>query len=187
MRLLILIGILAAAAIAGPDNVSGYGDTSSVAGFRADSVKYSKWFSLSNYENLVAVCLTNDTGAEGFANDSVYFSWGIQYGDPVLNSNGKQDTAVRNALVMIDSMHALSANFALKYGSFDSTGTEALGLKGIDTNFVTGFMTQSRSIAPEWHAYCRFFAKGETGNNVSGFLRLRFAMVRRNYVLVRQQ
>lgn len=179
--------ILFAAACFGQANISGFGDTSQVAAFRADSLKYSKWFPLSTYENMNAVVLVNDTSAAGYASDSVKFIWGVQYGDPVLNSSGKLDTTVRQKLIVVDTFFDTSTNFVLGYGSFDSTGTQAAGLKSIDSVNVTGFMAQSRNISPEWHGYVRFFAKGLTKNKVAAFLKIRFAMVRRVYVPVRQQ
>ena len=188
MRALLAVLVLAAMASPMADNNSGFGDTSNIANFNADSLKYSKWYQLSPFENLVMIVMANDTSATGFRNDSVKFFWGIQYGDPVLNASGKRDTAFRNSCVIdtFDARTAANLN-PTTYGLFDSTGTEYLGLKQIDTVQVTGFMTQDRSISPEWHSYFRFFCKGLTTNKVGRFLKVWALPVRRTYVPVRNQ
>lgn len=192
MRALLAVLVLAAMAWTFPtaDNNSGFGDTSNIAKFNADSLKYSKWYQLSSFENMAAIVMANDTAHAGFKADSVKFIWGIQYGDPVLNFSGKRDTCFRKACI-IDTFSSTAADTVYlnptTYGYFDSTGTQCLGLRQIDTVQVTGFMTQNRSVTPEWHSYFRFFAKGLTGNTTRGFVQLWFAPVRRQYIPVRNQ
>lgn len=169
------------------DNATGWGDTAMINGFKADSLKYSKWFNLSTYENCRFLCLVDDTASAGFASDSVSFYWGLQFGTNCLNGNNKPDTAI-GARLQIDTFTIVgtgSANLAMAIRAIDSTGFFPLALKRVDSTAVTGFMTQDRSVAPEWAPVVRFWAKGLTGNKVGAPLKLRFAKVQRQFSGVR--
>jgi hypothetical protein len=180
IRGLFAVIVLAAGLFAQTENYAGWGDTSVLTTFRADSLKYSRAFLLSQYENLRVDFMVNDTDAAGFVSDSVKAYWGIQTGHPCLNSSGVVDTVWNHDLVIADTIDLLTTtNAGPKYFAMDSAGNYANTRKSIDTTNVTGFAVQSRNISPYWDVYVRCFAKGLTGNNKGSMLSARFALYRR--------
>lgn len=167
-----------------PLNYNGYlVDTSNITTFRADSLKYSRVYSLSQYENSrIRVCV-DDTSAARFASDSVKFYYFVQIGSPCLNSNNKLDTAWNNNPLIIDTVDFSSSGcFTTTYSTLlnDYTYTETMKL--IDTSNVTGFATNSHTWPALWDVFVRVGVKGLTGNNKDAFLKLRIDRIARNGV-----
>lgn len=162
---------------AGGENVSGYLDTSAVDGFRADSLKWSKPFSLSAYENLRVRVKMNDTSAAGFKNDSIKAQWGFQTFGKCLNSSLAADTCADGAVV-VDTV--TKANLGtMTYGTMDTAGTIYRRSGLTDTIMCAGWAVQSRNVSPEFDTYIRFFTKGLTGNKVGSFVKVQFDVLRR--------
>ena len=164
------------------ENWNGYGDTSLVASFRADSLKYSKTFKLSSMENCRFDVYAADTGAAGFANDSVSFIWGIQTGHYAFTSaSARVPTITWAQQLLVDTFTISSANCTPARMVLSSSQGYVYDqtLTTIDTSSVPGWAYQSRAVSPEWDQVYRFWFKGLTGNNVSGFLKLTAQAVRR--------
>lgn len=170
MKHLLLITLLCLAANAQTLNYSGFGDTAKITGLVADTLKYSKAFPLSAFEEMAAIAMSNDTTATGFGDDSIVYVWGIQCGDIVLNANGKIDTTWR-PIATADTLDTM-----------DMTAPD-----DIDTTYVTGFAVQDRSVTPKWAVLIRCWCKGLTGSPIETPLKQRFALVRREYVPVRSR
>ena len=174
--LAVVFGLFAQAS----ENYNGWGDTSRIAEFRADSLKYSKVFQLSKYENLRIDMMIADTAAATFAADSIKTQWGVVFGHPVLSITGVRDTVWSNEWLVIDTLNALTTtNAAIKYNVYGTDGTYNTILGAHDTLSVSGFIVQSRAITPAWDVFFKVWVKGLTGNNVSGFLNTRVNVVRR--------
>lgn len=163
-----------AIAKAGDDNWNGYGDSAIISSFKADSLKYSKQFKLSEYENLRVTVFANDTDATGFASDSLNFAWGIQTGHwaytTTRTSSPVMDWAPR---MVIDTFDILTSGNTVEqffYVLNDLTFTTPL--KYIDTTTFAGYAKQNRLISPEWDVYFRFWFKGLAGNNKASFIKL---------------
>lgn len=164
-----------------PYNYNGYlSDTSKITTFRADSLKYSRPFLLSQYENTRIRVLFNDTSAAGFATDSVKFYYFIQIGSPCLNASGKLDTAWNANPIIIDTVDMLTAgNFTTQYSSLLNDGTFTETMKVIDTSNVTGYATNSHTFPLLWDVFARVGVKGLTGNNKDSFIKLRIDRIAR--------
>lgn len=161
-------------------------DTAVIGTFRADSLKYSKPFLLSAYENNRVRVVFNDTTHAGFTGDSVKFYYFVQVGSPILNSSNKLDTAWNNNPVIVDTVDMLTAgNFTRKYSKLLDDGTFADSMKVIDTTSVTGFATNSHSISIPWDVFFRVGVKGLTGNKVGQFIKLRIDRLARSGVKVK--
>jgi hypothetical protein len=168
------------------ENYNGYRDTARVTLFKADSLRYSKVFPLSTWENCRFSLFLNDTSNAGFSGDSIKCFWGIQLGMPCINGSGSLDTAWDLQLITLDTFDILTgANMVRPYTAMDSTGAYVEKMKRIDTLDVTGFAYQSRVFSPGWNVYFRFWAKGLTGNKVGATLKGQWCVERRNYIAVR--
>jgi hypothetical protein len=179
-KVLLAVALLAGVVFGQTENYSGMNDTAVIATFKADSLKTSKAYTLSQFENLRVDVLVSDTSAAGFASDSVKLYWGIQTGRICWNSSGTRDTAWSNERITLDTLDMLTTtNAALKYNAMDNTGAYTNTLKAHDTLSVSGFAVQSRNISPEWDVLFRCWVKGLTGNKVGRFLVFRFNVVRR--------
>lgn len=181
-KVILLLCLSLAAVWAGePLNYNGYlSDTSNITDFRADSLKYSKTFLLSQYENSKFRVVFNDTTAAGFANDSVKFYYFVQLGAPVLNGSNKLDTSWNNNPIVIDTVDMLtSGNFATQYSYLGSDNTFTEVMKVIDTTYVTGLACNTHTFTIPWDVFVRVGIKGLTGNNKDAFLKLRIDRVAR--------
>jgi hypothetical protein len=168
------------------ENYNGYRDTARITLFKADSLRYSKVFPLSTWENSRLSIFLNDTSSAGYASDSIKCFWGIQLGMPCINGSGLLDTAWELQLITLDTFDILTAgNMARPYTALDSTGAYMEKMKRIDTLDVTGYAYQTRVFSPGWDVYFRFWAKGLTGNKVGATLKGMFAVEHRNYIAVR--
>lgn len=162
-------------------NYNGFlSDTSKITDFRADSLKYSKTFLLSQYENTRIRVVFNDSSSAGYASDSVKFYYFVQFGSPILNASGKLDTAWNNNPIIIDTVDMLTAgNFVQQYSSLLNDGTFTEAMKVIDTVYTTGYATNSHCFPLFWDVFCRVGVKGLTGNNKDSFIKLRIDRVAR--------
>lgn len=175
-----------AIARAGDDNWSGYGDSAIISSFKADSLKYSKQFKLSEYENLRATVFANDSDEAGFVNDSTRFVWGIQTGHWAFNTTKSSlPIMVWAPRMVVDTFDMLTtANTVEQFLIMLNDYTFTAPLKYIDTTTFTGYAIQDRAIIPEWDAYFRFWFKGLAGNNGTSFLDLYVQIAQRKSVKV---
>lgn len=181
MKKLLAIMLCAACVVAQTENYQGWKDTSQIASFKADSLKYSKVFLLSQYENLRIDMMANDTSSAGFKSDSLKFYWGIQLGHPSLcGTAGTLDTFWSNEYIMADTFDlTTTTGAAVAYRGIDSTGAFTNKPMIHDTLSVSGYAVQSRNIKPDWDVYFRVWLKGLTKNNVKEFVLARVAVLRR--------
>lgn len=191
MKQILIVLMLACLGFSQTLNWTGYGDTSNIANFRADSTKYSKAFPLSQWENLRLDVLFDDTTASGRGSDSVKFYYWVEYGHPILTLANKVDTAwgTRDPVV-VDTVDALtSANFSATSRVLQSDGTYSYPLKTIDTlSFaIGGGSLQSRSFPQDWDVLFRIGFKGVTGNNKDAMVNLRISIDRRQVNNVRSK
>lgn len=168
-------------------NTSGYGDTTTITTFKADSLKYSSVFLSSAFENKRVVVAFNDTDAAGFKSDSVKFYYYIQTGARVYNSSNKIDTQWTSGPIL-DTVDMLTAgNYTLALTAMGTDGTFLDQAKYIDTTWVSGYAINARNFSPPWAPLIRFAFKGLTGNNVGSFIKLRVSLVQRAYIPVRSK
>lgn len=177
-------------------NWNGWGDSSNIASFKADSLKYSKIFNLSGMENMRLDCYAADTGVAGFASDSMAFQWGIQTGHLSCFSTTSTVTASAAKIVwalpmVIDSFCMSVASTAAATLKLDTLSGQYIIAGGplsyIDTSKISGWAYQTRQPPAEWDQVFRFWAKGGTANNKSGFLKLVFQVGRRDGVVVKSR
>jgi hypothetical protein len=183
LLLLAVVGLVSAQ-IGLDENYSGYGDTSVIANFKADSVKYSKAFLLSAGENLRVTVFAADTGVAGFATDSVKFVWYIQTGRPNWTT-GRRGNVVdwSTNLMTIDTFDMrTAANFVPDTMVLAADYTVTQPLKSIDTSSSCGLASQSRAFPFEWDVYYRVVVRGLATNNISGFLRVVVQNSQRKYL-----
>jgi hypothetical protein len=161
------------------ENYTGYGDTSQIANFKADSIKYTKVFNYSGYYNIRADILVNDTGTAKFGADSIALIWGIQTGHPILDSAKARDTAWSKELYICDTLVRSSATYRDTMILIALDGTYENKRNVADTSSVKGFIKQSKAPSIEWDVLYRGFAKGLTGNRIGKPLLLRFSFTRK--------
>ena len=181
----LLVGSAAGAWLDPPLNYEGYGDTNQISAFKADSLRYSKVFPLSQWENLrVRICF-NDTAATGYANDSANFYYFIQTGAPCLDAGGKLDTAWDPNVIMVDTIDpATAGNWGKKYNQLYNDGTFTETMKTLDSAEVTGYATNSHALSMPWNVYLRVGVKGLSHNKIGKFIKVRVDVLRRDHVNV---
>jgi hypothetical protein len=159
-------------------NWYGLYDTSNVSTFKKDSLKFSKVFNLTDYENRVGLLLINDTTNAGIRRDSAKVEVGYRLGYIVLNSTGNIDTAwlglrIKDTTNLLDSTRALSNT-----------------TRFLDTNYVPGYYDTTNvtgfAVAPlvfpagiDWAPLIQWYAYALTGTKAGQFIRLRFAFPKR--------
>lgn len=189
MRYKVLLFVLSCLCFVGAQNLNynGFLDTSNITTFRADSLKYSKAFPLSQLENFVLDVCVNDTSAAKFAGDSVKFYWWIERGHPALNAAGTLDT-IWNTInpLLVDTFFVTAGKYTQTFATLGTDGSFLTTAQLIDTTSLADFMVQSRSFAPPFDVLVRVGHKGLTGNEKGSFLVLRDAVYRRAAVRVRQ-
>jgi hypothetical protein len=191
MKQILIVLMLACLGFSQTLNWTGYGDTSNIANFRADSTKYSKAFPLSQWENLRLDVIFDDTTAAGRGSDSVKFYYFLEYGHLALTMANVVDTvwSQKDPLV-VDTVDALTAaNFTAVSRILQNDGTYTYPLKTIDTlSFaIGGGSLQSRNFPQDWDVFFRVGFKGVTGNNKDAMLKLRASVVRRQVNNVRSK
>ena len=191
MKQILIVLMLACLGFSQTLNWTGYGDTSNIANFRADSTKYSKAFPLSQWENLRLDVIFDDTTAAGRGSDSVKFYYWIEYGHLALTLANKVDTIWNTQdPVVVDTVDALTAdNFKAVSRVLADDGTYDYPLKTIDTiSFAAGGgSVQSRNFPQDWDMFFRVGFKGVTGNNKDAMLKLRANVIRRQVINVRSK
>lgn len=146
--------------------------------FKADSLKYTPVFNLSDYENIKLSLRINDTSAAGFASDSVNCYWGIQYGEVTVNYADVKDTEWVNPMFVVDSCRFDAANFVT---STSTSTSDTLDPLAICTTYVSGLAIQSRMYQPYRMPIARLWIKGVTGNELTSFLRTQFLVTQCKY------
>lgn len=191
MKQILIVLMLACLGFSQTLNWTGYGDTSNIANFRADSTKYSKAFPLSQWENLRLDVIFDDTTEAGRGSDSVKFYYWIEYGHLALTLANKVDTIWNTQdPVVVDTVDALTAdNFIAVSRVLADDGTYDYPLKTIDTiSFAAGGgSVQSRNFPQDWDMFFRVGFKGVTGNNTDAMLKLRANVIRRQVINVRSK
>lgn len=159
-------------------NYNGYGDTSLISNFKADSLKYGKIRTLSQYENVVIDVWVNDTSSAGYASDSIGFYWGYQTGHPFRDGSGTICTLWTRPRVMVDSFVMSSAIKKDTFTIADSNYTYYTFYNVVDTS-KTDFARQSKLIVPQWDVFYRTWFKGKASNKKIRFLSIRDIAYRR--------
>jgi hypothetical protein len=174
--LILSLGVIAAPA----KNWDGLYDTSGISTFKADSLKFSRVYNLTDFENRVGIIQINDTTSAGYKVDSVKAETGYRLGLIVLNGNGALDTTwgelrAKDTINLLDSTKAIA-----NANRYSDTGS-VLGL--YDTLNVTGFACQRIQFPSgiDWSVCIQFYIKGLTGNKKGQFIRTWFAFPRRLY------
>jgi len=154
-------------------------DTCVIYGFRSDSLKYSKVYPLTMYENMAVVTKFDDTASTGYASDSCTFTYGYQVGYPTYNSSGTTDTAWYSRITL-ESI--ASANMGtVNQGTTDSLGSIALSAGSIDTSSVSGYAVSVSQYAPPWGVFLRYWVEGAAGNSLGTYVKVEFDHKRRLY------
>ena len=177
-------------------NTVGYGDTTqsyTFSSFRSDSLKFSKNFPLSAWENARVDIIFDDTSSAGFASDSCKFAWGFQTGHKVeiddtlyyaydipypvdtVDLVGSTNMYDHDELAVIgyvqDTVTLLNTSVPFAV----DTGVGGATLKAV----------QSRNIVPQWDEVFRIWLKGLTGNKVGSYVEVEANVRRRRYSNVR--
>ena len=167
-------------------NTSGFNDTAIIADFKADSLKYTKSFPLSAFENSRVVFMVNDTSAAGFGDDSIKIQWGYQTFSLCWDSNTVE--ILNNSRTSLDTCFDIRIELdsaltdsigAQTIGVVDSTGVITRNPMQMDSVNVTGLAVTSKWFVPEWDTHIRFWAQGIAGNEVGTFQVIRFDYKRR--------
>jgi hypothetical protein len=184
MKIIVALLLLASCVFAQDANWMGYKDTSRINTFRADSLKYSKTFPLSAFENVRIDVFANDTSAAGFKSDSIKFVWGIQTGHwAYTTSNTDKPVWVWAPQVVIDTFNTVDTlKMVLARKVMDSYGTIESQIGYVDTLNFSGFAYQTRNFAPEWDQSFRVWFRGVTGNKKASFVALITQVSRRKSV-----
>jgi hypothetical protein len=160
-------------------NYSGFNDTARIDSFQSTGSKVSKAFNLSQYEEPRFSVLANDTANAGYSKDSIFFVWGIQLGNYLLNASGLIDTTWQGK-ILIDTFNMFVAgNKAVPIHKIDTVGKYNLDKLYIDTANITGYAVQDRSFNPEYAPLFRFWCLGFSPNQSNTFIKLRFAVSKR--------
>ncbi|HET8685712.1 MAG TPA: hypothetical protein VFM18_03485 [Methanosarcina sp.] len=149
--------------------------------FKADSLKSTDPFPLGDNEGLCVTIYANDTSAAGYASDSIVAYWGLQYGRITTNYLDQKDTLWVEPTKVIDTFRMATAN--IKAANTFST-TDTLDPLAICTTHVSGLAYQSRIIQPYRYPVARIRIKGNTGNELTSFLRLRIDISQPKYTRV---
>lgn len=135
-------------------------DTSLIADFAGDSTKYTKWFELSDKENIGVIIKFDDTTSSGFSGDSIGIAIYYQLGNPVYDSSNEASNEVKAPWVPIflDSVTSDSLGKAEdQTGMCDSLGTESVPVGLIDTTNIPGWAYwQMPEFYPRWSVFIRF-------------------------------
>jgi hypothetical protein len=152
-----------------------------MANFKADTVRRSTPFNVTDYENIVVAVKVNDTDAAGFAGDSVAMGLLWQRGYFIDNGSGAADTTWLRPSKFIDTVRISTATFPAATASIfpDSSMHNTF-----DTNNVTGVAVATYDIFPIWSPIARIVAYGLTGNNKSSFLSFGVEVSQRRYTKV---
>jgi hypothetical protein len=191
---IVLLVLLAVLSVSAQNNLNWNGyDSAQISTFRADSLKFTKPFVLSNAENKLVCVVYDDTSNAGRNGDSVMAAIFYQLGTPVLSFVGVIDTAWSNC-IPIDTItglttanyyNPLTATGATKWALDASTDLATRPHSQSDTTISTSSSSLMAGFTPYWAPYIRFGIKGITGNKVGRFIPMRLFFAQRKYVNVR--
>jgi hypothetical protein len=192
MRTVLLLVVMAIMASASePANYSGFGDTATIVNFRADSLKRSRAFQWSSWEQKDIAILFNDTATAGFIGDSVAFYYWIEVGRPIAKRGGTLDTVWR-ACMVIDTIKMTAANaadsarFTISIPQMQVDGSYYERFGYIDTVNVSSWAYNSHNVVGDWGTLMRVGFKGITGNRTGGgFVPVVVSVGQRAYMPVR--
>src|SRR4030042_951013 len=179
-----LIALIALCTFGEDLNWNGILDTAIISGFRSDSLKWSKGFQLSAGQDVRVILKVNDTAMPGLGSDSIGIRWGYMTFCHCLDTAQNvavPDTCVDQAIV-VDTMDATAIAKSGTFASSDSAGYLQRNHRYADTLRCRGWVTQSRSLYPEWDQYIKFFVKGIGDNDPRYYLKVHFQVIRRQYV-----
>lgn len=162
-------------------------DTSIITDFSVDSLKYTKWFVLTDEEDIRVIFKFDDTSSAGFSGDSLHIEVGYQTGVPVFDSseNAVNECKLPDEKIILDTVLTDSlGKLELGYGSMSSDGTITRHKGQIDTSSVPGFACLPRWLDPEWDVFIRFWVRG-LSDNTGSFVKTRIDVQRRRYVNMR--
>jgi hypothetical protein len=171
-------------------NWRGYGDTAAIANFKADTLRFSKAFNLTNGENKAVLIHAEDTANAGRGGDSINFYYGYQLGFPNYTVTGMYDTTWTQAMPIDTFSTRTAARFynpnaltGAAFFSVDST-TDAINslYHGVDTSSSGSNSYQWHSFVPQWAPLIRFYFKGISQNRIGKFVRVRVNLYQRKYV-----
>lgn len=169
MRTAFFVVLFAAMACFGK-NWTPYTDSCQILYFGADSVKHSKAYDLSEYENTRLTIMVDDTSSAGFSGDSINFRVGYSLGVEVLDSGGSRDT-IWSADIWVDSL--ATANLGATTAGYQDVGAGSYTkATWIDTLSIAGYAVWHDIIVPDWAPFIRFSFEGLTGNYTGGHLDL---------------
>lgn len=138
-----------------------------ITDFGADSVKTTKAFPLSRYEDAAVIVLVDDSSSAGFASDSLAAVLRYQLGYLTLDSAGLIDTTWQPSRPRLDTLLAANLGSVDDDAYVDSTGALFRATTGFDTTNVPGYAVYSRWFLPEWAPFIRYIISGETGNETT--------------------
>jgi hypothetical protein len=183
-KVALLLGVLASLCFGQGYNYTTVWDTSIIADFDSDSLKNTKAFTISRYEDAAVIVKVDDSTSAGFASDSVVFTIGYQLGYVTSNSSNAIDTTWQMDSVQLASIN--NSNFGVgTLGTTDSTGAVAKSMSSLDTLNVTGYAVYSKWYLPEWSGLIRYWVKGASGNVTGAPLELVIQHSQREYTNVR--
>jgi hypothetical protein len=170
-------------------NWNGLIDTAVITGFKSDSVKWTKAFPLSQYEDIRVILKARDTAVVGFKFDSIGIAWGwltFSLCQDTLHSISIPDTCYDQP-VIIDTLDTVAMLKCRTYGSVDSNANVFRSHRYADTLGCAGWAIQSKWFLPEWDQYIKFFVKGIARNRTAKGIPVEIDVKRRQFVSVRQK
>jgi hypothetical protein len=175
-----IIAVLLAVSVCLGGNLNYTSTLYRITGFKADSLKYTPVFGVSDWENFAVSIGWDDGDAAGFGGDSAKFCYFAQFGWPTENSTGNVDTFWLPTNYGIDTLKDSAGYWGIKASQMDSTGVLVDRGSSIDTTSVSGLCTSGRTLSVPWAVFGRIGIKGLTGNNVGSNLKMQVNVVRRN-------
>lgn len=196
MKSLFILLIAAISILAAPGSVyNNTEDTSLVASFNADSLKYGNVASLSSASGCNLIVGADDTTSAGFVSDSLKFYYGVQFGSVVVNSNVKRDTAW-SPLLRVGTFSTLPADTANKWLNSGNqfvidttTGEFSYSADGVmDSSNVTGYIYLQHRFSVSYPCeFARPWVQGLSGNLTGELVKVRLQLKQLNYLPTRQQ
>lgn len=178
MKTILIVLCIIGVAVSENYNWIGYGDTTILKSFKADSLKYGKTRLLGTYANMRVDVWANDTSSAGYASDSIAFMWGVQVGHPFKNSSGTLCTLWSKQKLLVDTFMLSSGIVTDTFVVQGLNGTYNMLRNVIDTS-RTDFMRQTDGVIPEWDVFVRTWYKGIAGNEKGSMLSIRDMVYRR--------
>ena len=168
MRILIILSIIVFSVFGRSYNRTGLNeDTAYVHGLKYDSTVYTKWFELSDKEDISVIVKVDDSSSAGFSSDSVNFMVFYEIADPTYDT-GYSESSERKASdvpIVLDTLTTAGlGDRASTYGTEDSLGIIHKATGWLDTTNVPGWAYWRRTFYPQWGVFIRFGFTGLTGH-----------------------